>query len=618
MNNNYQDNSREDKRRISKSSQTSETSHGFKAHFAPHCTMLHEHHDFFLASQHTSSFREACEIFPTQYTQKTSLWKHGNHDFLELLGHVSLESFPIISVLIRVRNQAAQLSLYRKASSSEASRKCLGHLVQPGESISEDDLEATPRCDEAVWNSGHLVGNMTTRPHAKYLSPEAPWIAWPADPDNHAAVWSCCVPFSGSSLDMYQSVKILQMPSKDRSQRTLYTPAIFSPDLPRPMQTFRAFAPWTNATLQLCYWSPPTVYEHVGPISGLPKVAHQPNCLRDTATRLLLSTTGDFIHLGSVVNDGDPSRMIDSLPPSAEESTSFGSARPFLRAKSLTPSLTDSDELNALRQQRLSSSFDPGGCSNFDINLGACHDRLSARSVICIDPSPRHRQGLRVPRRYRINTFLLVVLLLLALTSPATCVPSTPTTHGSATIWYGSPRSNTGQQAATALGAGGILACSCFRAVRRRLLPDRLVLCGFLLVASALAWVGCEFHKPATTPVTQTLHNMKDLTILILALFFALTFSAVHCVRLGHASRYHQGHSSVYHSAAPSSPNQYVLRVLTCVLFGTSMLLGSFGETLTPHLVLVSEPALLSGSIILNASFEGRESPVDVEAGGGS
>ena len=53
---------------------------------ALHRTLLHEHHDFFLASQHPSA-SPPLKRLALKYAMPARMWKHGIHSFLELLRH---------------------------------------------------------------------------------------------------------------------------------------------------------------------------------------------------------------------------------------------------------------------------------------------------------------------------------------------------------------------------------------------------------------------------------------------------------------------------------------------------------------------------------------------------
>jgi hypothetical protein len=51
---------------------------------ALHRTLLHEHHDFFLASQYPSS-SPALRRLAIKYAMPARMWRHGIHGFLEPL-----------------------------------------------------------------------------------------------------------------------------------------------------------------------------------------------------------------------------------------------------------------------------------------------------------------------------------------------------------------------------------------------------------------------------------------------------------------------------------------------------------------------------------------------------
>jgi Est1 DNA/RNA binding domain len=58
----------------------------WQALIALHRTLLHEHHDFFLASQHPSA-SPALRKLAAKYAMPARMWRHGIHSFLELLRH---------------------------------------------------------------------------------------------------------------------------------------------------------------------------------------------------------------------------------------------------------------------------------------------------------------------------------------------------------------------------------------------------------------------------------------------------------------------------------------------------------------------------------------------------
>ena len=58
----------------------------WQALVALHRTLLNEHHDFFLASQHAAA-SPALRRLATKYAMPARMWRHGIHSFLELLRH---------------------------------------------------------------------------------------------------------------------------------------------------------------------------------------------------------------------------------------------------------------------------------------------------------------------------------------------------------------------------------------------------------------------------------------------------------------------------------------------------------------------------------------------------
>ena len=148
--------------------------------------------------------------------------------------------------------------------------------------------------------------------------------------------------------------------------------------------------------------------------------------------------------------------------------------------------------------------------------------------------------------------------------------------------------------------------------------------CGTIVTLLTLTWLGYQSSKPADTPITSTLRMTHNLGILLPLTLLTIIFGTLHWLRLFRASRWHRLLSNappgigVYHFDILSLSDQYILRVLVCLLFGAATLLASYRkDALTPHVALMWAPALLSGSLILNAAYEGRECPVDLELGGG-
>ena len=60
--------------------------HQWQALIFMHRTLLHEHHGFFLASQHPSA-SEVLKRLPEKYAMPARMWRYGIPSFLELLRH---------------------------------------------------------------------------------------------------------------------------------------------------------------------------------------------------------------------------------------------------------------------------------------------------------------------------------------------------------------------------------------------------------------------------------------------------------------------------------------------------------------------------------------------------
>lgn len=117
----------------------------FQALIALHRTLLHEHHDFFHASQHPSA-GPAIKDLALRYSMPARMWKHGIHNFLELLRHRLPESLDYMLAFIYLAYQMMAL-LYETVSSFEDTWiECLGDLGRYRMAIEDED----PR-DREVW-----------------------------------------------------------------------------------------------------------------------------------------------------------------------------------------------------------------------------------------------------------------------------------------------------------------------------------------------------------------------------------------------------------------------------------------------------------------------------------
>ena len=110
-----------------------------------HRSLLHEHHDFFLASQHPSA-SEALRRLASKYTMPARMWRHGIQSFLELLRHKLPGSLEHMLTFIYIAYSMMSL-LYETVPAFEATWiECLGDLGRYRMAIEDDDIR-----DREIW-----------------------------------------------------------------------------------------------------------------------------------------------------------------------------------------------------------------------------------------------------------------------------------------------------------------------------------------------------------------------------------------------------------------------------------------------------------------------------------
>lgn len=82
----------------------------WQALIALHRTLLHEHHDFFLASQHPTASRGLRRL-PMQYAMPAHMWRHGIRRFLELLRHRMPHSLEYFISFVYLAHEMVHLSM---------------------------------------------------------------------------------------------------------------------------------------------------------------------------------------------------------------------------------------------------------------------------------------------------------------------------------------------------------------------------------------------------------------------------------------------------------------------------------------------------------------------------
>ena len=112
---------------------------------ALHKQLLHEHHDFFLASQHPSASDKLREL-AAKYTMPTRMWRHGIHGFLEVLRHRLPASLEHMLAFIYLAHNMMALLFETVPSFEDTWIECLGDLGRYRMAIEEQE----PR-DREAW-----------------------------------------------------------------------------------------------------------------------------------------------------------------------------------------------------------------------------------------------------------------------------------------------------------------------------------------------------------------------------------------------------------------------------------------------------------------------------------
>ncbi|ORY12920.1 hypothetical protein BCR34DRAFT_481742 [Clohesyomyces aquaticus] len=117
----------------------------WKALIALHRTLIHEHHDFFLASQHPSA-SPALRRLAAKYSMPARMWKHGIHSFLELLRRRLPESIDYMLAFIYLAYQMMALLYETVPAFEDMWIECLGDLGRYRMAIEDEDVR-----DRETW-----------------------------------------------------------------------------------------------------------------------------------------------------------------------------------------------------------------------------------------------------------------------------------------------------------------------------------------------------------------------------------------------------------------------------------------------------------------------------------
>lgn len=103
-----------------------------------HRCLLHEHHDFFLASQHPSA-SPALRRLASKYAMPARMWRHGIHSFLELLRHRLPHSLDHMVAFIYLAYSMMALLYETVPAFEDTWIECLGDLARYRMAIEDGD-----------------------------------------------------------------------------------------------------------------------------------------------------------------------------------------------------------------------------------------------------------------------------------------------------------------------------------------------------------------------------------------------------------------------------------------------------------------------------------------------
>jgi hypothetical protein len=119
----------------------------WQALIALHRTLLHEHHDLFLASQHPSA-SPGLKRLAERYAMPARMWRYGIHSFLELLRHRLPASLDHMLTFIYMAYSMMALLLESVPTFEETWIECLGDLARYRMTVEESDMH-----DREIWSS---------------------------------------------------------------------------------------------------------------------------------------------------------------------------------------------------------------------------------------------------------------------------------------------------------------------------------------------------------------------------------------------------------------------------------------------------------------------------------
>ncbi|KAK3718560.1 hypothetical protein LTR37_005064 [Vermiconidia calcicola] len=109
----------------------------WQALIALHRTLLYEHHDFLMATQHPSA-TSGLQGLATKYSMPARMWKHGIHAFLEVLRHRRPDSQDYMLAFIYLAYQMMALLFETVPTFIDTWIECLGDLARYRMAIDEE------------------------------------------------------------------------------------------------------------------------------------------------------------------------------------------------------------------------------------------------------------------------------------------------------------------------------------------------------------------------------------------------------------------------------------------------------------------------------------------------
>ncbi|RMY72061.1 hypothetical protein D0863_04753 [Hortaea werneckii] len=109
----------------------------WQALVALHRTLLYEHYDFLMVTQHPLATNELNAI-PARYCMPARMWKHAIHSFLEVLRHRRPDSYEYMLAFVYLTYQMMALLLETVPRLKDTWVECLGDLARYRMAIEED------------------------------------------------------------------------------------------------------------------------------------------------------------------------------------------------------------------------------------------------------------------------------------------------------------------------------------------------------------------------------------------------------------------------------------------------------------------------------------------------